>query len=654
MIVVPPHLVIQWAGEIQKYSAIPQVFIYFGDSRDKETLSKYRTIDKLTRDHPVFTGANPQRNMIISSYFTMAIRHGPTKQRYWQIKNHRPADSMEISDTTWPFSMTGMFGCLVMDEAHQVRNMETLQWRTMRWLHAPMNVLLTATPTFNSIEDIRGLMPFLLNPTNEQWWDNVTVPEGYDPFVSSDPDHQCHRLMYTLRGLDQWIWKNDNVNGAAVGLRLKPIFQKCVIRRLVTSLLPLRTGTKIGDSIPPAFRFNKTVRFGARELDEYNNYAQHFLRSLIARTRQGRIIWRSDMLRLLQILTTYIPLILNEKMMLANKASRLEKQLDSEGRLGRYIVWTILKKAQKVLRERINVQEEKQEDTDDLEEGIHEVPAKWSDVTREQALCYLLAGAPKIRSMLQIIRQEVLLLDEKSIVWCCNPAQQWYIASVLNTPGIPCAVYHADLTHSQRHSLQESFNTDPNTIKVLICSYYVNSAGSNMQQNCRNVHLFDVPNNDNLLKQAIGRVRRLGQYRAVKVYNYILEQSFNMRQIANNLSKAVPALGLFLNREAWDITLNEATGDIDMGCWYLNDDQTISRVADVYLPYLNPRAFIDPDVLCQKIISSHASTSALIRNRPALSDLEIMVHEHIGALKDVQQEEFTESNIAALLAEILL
>jgi hypothetical protein len=100
--------------------------------------------------------------------------------------------------------------------------------------------------------------------------------------------------------------------------------------------------------------------------------------------------------------------------------------------------------------------------------------------------------------------------------------------------------------------------------------------------------------------------------------------------------------------------LNEATGDIDMGCWYLNDDQTISRVADVYLPYLNPRAFIDPDVLCQKIISSHASTSALIRNRPALSDLEIMVHEHIGALKDVQQEEFTESNIAALLAEILL
>lgn len=132
MIVVPPHLVIQWAGEIQKYSAIPQVFIYFGDSRDKETLSKYRTIDKLTRDHPVFTGANPQRNMIISSYFTMAMRHGPTKQHYWQIKNQQPTDSMEISDTTWPFSMTGMFGCLVTDEAHQVWNMETLQWRTMR------------------------------------------------------------------------------------------------------------------------------------------------------------------------------------------------------------------------------------------------------------------------------------------------------------------------------------------------------------------------------------------------------------------------------------------------------------------------------------------------------------------------------------------
>ena len=102
--------------------------------------------------------------------------------------------------------------------------------------------------------------------------------------------------------------------------------------------------------------------------------------------------------------------------MLANKASRLEKQLNSKGCLGHYIIWTILKKAQKVLHERIKVQEEKQEDIDNLEEGIHKVPTKWSNITCEQVLCYLLAGALKIHSMLQIIWQEVLLLDKKSII----------------------------------------------------------------------------------------------------------------------------------------------------------------------------------------------------------------------------------------------
>ena len=111
-------------------------------------------------------------------------------------------------------------------------------------------------------------------------------------------------------------------------------------------------------------------------------------------------------------------------MILANKASRLKKQLDSKGCLGCYIIWTILKKAQKVLRERIKVQEEKQEDIDDLEEGIHRVPTKWSNITCKQALCYLLAGALKMCSILQIIWQEVLLLDKKSIIWCYNPAQQ--------------------------------------------------------------------------------------------------------------------------------------------------------------------------------------------------------------------------------------
>jgi SWI/SNF-related matrix-associated actin-dependent regulator of chromatin subfamily A3 len=127
-----------------------------------------------------------------------------------------------------------------------------------------------------------------------------------------------------------------------------------------------------------------------------------------------------------------------------------------------------------------------------------------------------------MRCMLDIIRQEALLLNKKSVVWCLNPGQQFYVAAVLNVAGIDCKVYHADLPHHQRAELLQTFNDDPNQLMVLICSYYVNSAGSNMQRNCRNAHLFDVPNSDSLLTQAVGRIWRLNQQRTVKVYDYVL------------------------------------------------------------------------------------------------------------------------------------
>lgn len=42
---------------------------------------------------------------------------------------------------------------------------------------------------------------------------------------------------------------------------------------------------------------------------------------------------------------------------------------------------------------------------------------------------------------------------------------------------------------------------------------------------------------------------RQTKYVNVKVYDYVLENSFNIRQLTNNISKAVPSLAMALNRE---------------------------------------------------------------------------------------------------------
>lgn len=111
----------------------------------------------------------------------------------------------------------------------------------------------------------------------------------------------------------------------------------------------------------------------------------------------------------------------------------------------------------------------------------------------------------------------------KSVVWCINPAQQFFIGAALHLCGIDAHIFHAELDHFEREILVQKFCTQRNSYYVLICSFYVNSAGSNLQSLCRNMHLWDIPTLDRYVQQAVGRVRRLGQRKIVKVYDYAMD-----------------------------------------------------------------------------------------------------------------------------------
>jgi hypothetical protein len=50
-----------------------------------------------------------------------------------------------------------------------------------------------------------------------------------------------------------------------------------------------------------------------------------------------------------------------------------------------------------------------------------------------------------------------------------------------------------------------------------------------------------------MLHQAIGRVRRLGQKSVVKISEYHLAKSFEIKQLSNNVSKVLPALAMQIN-----------------------------------------------------------------------------------------------------------
>jgi hypothetical protein len=89
---------------------------------------------------------------------------------------------------------------------------------------------------------------------------------------------------------------------------------------------------------------------------------------------------------------------------------------------------------------------------------------------------------------------------------------------------------------------------------VLVMSCLLNSSGSNIQQNCRNVHFVEPPASDPARDQAIGRTARLGQAHVVKVYNYLVRDSFDMRMLKNNLAKNVLTNAISFRTIAGQIT----------------------------------------------------------------------------------------------------
>jgi hypothetical protein len=60
-----------------------------------------------------------------------------------------------------------------------------------------------------------------------------------------------------------------------------------------------------------------------------------------------------------------------------------------------------------------------------------------------------------------------------------------------------------------------------------------------------------------MLHQAIGRVRRLGQKSVVKVYEYHLANSFNIKHLSRNVSKVLPALTIQINNAEWNLQLDK-------------------------------------------------------------------------------------------------
>ncbi|KAL2801674.1 P-loop containing nucleoside triphosphate hydrolase protein [Aspergillus granulosus] len=555
LIICPPHLVWQWASEIMKITSKLKVMVYFGDAREVPPV-QVKVLKKLTSTSPWLNSEQAHHGVVITSFQTLAQRHGPAARDAWRDGHSTP----------WPGNLEGIFDTLVIDEAHALRNRNTAQWTAVSWVDADWNILATGTPMFNSAKDFGGLYPFLFAKHNQLLWSGVA--QTVNPFSLPADDPKIH-LCLTPSAVDKWILQ-DNLDNVTRGLRMRQVWKSLIIRRTLSSSVG---GKRIGNNIPPTQYRMVFVRYSVEERVQYDKWWKQLRRNLFVKTREGQLVWNMAKFRELTLITTWLwfrychHILVKASMRVINtQATKLV--------LAPQLITKCLKMEQAIAARKREI------GGDVSEEAFSDIPQSFTD---EQCLMLLLRGSPKLRALLNNIQQEVFLHNEKSIVWCTTPSQQAFISAALHHCHIDNRMYHAELTTRERVDLAMDFTTKPDSCMVLVCSYYVNSAGSSLQHLCRNVHLFDTPSSEPMKEQAIGRSLRVGQTRTVKIYNYVVEDSFNTNIFARNLNKAVPELVATMNWSVFADTLDIPEGDLEepvlnIGVWVKNQDGTVSKV----------------------------------------------------------------------------
>jgi SNF2 family DNA or RNA helicase len=152
-----------------------------------------------------------------------------------------------------------------------------------------------------------------------------------------------------------------------------------------------------------------------------------------------------------------------------------------------------------------------------------------------------LRESAKARAVADLIRY----LDDKVLVFTEFRSTQDLLVNRLLAQGIPARAFHGGVNPDQRQTLITWFRHHG---RVLV-STEAGGQGINLQF-CRHVVNFDLPWNPMRIEQRIGRVHRLGQERAVQIYNL-----FAMGTVEEDI--------LFLLHEKIDL-FRQVVGELDV------------------------------------------------------------------------------------------
>lgn len=139
---------------------------------------------------------------IILFYVTLRTHYSKPKRKPCHLAAAISRFGSMRSASSWPRDLSGIFGTLVIDEAHTLRNRNTAQWTAAHAINAKSTTLATATPLFNSFKDFGALYPSLIPSSNEST--RYYVDPKLNPFLIQFfyfMMYRCRKTDCTLFGI---------------------------------------------------------------------------------------------------------------------------------------------------------------------------------------------------------------------------------------------------------------------------------------------------------------------------------------------------------------------------------------------------------------------------------------------------------------------
>ncbi|MEW6400667.1 MAG: SNF2-related protein [Chloroflexota bacterium] len=386
------------------------------------------------------------------------------------------------------------FDLVVLDEAHHLKNRNSVSWKFVNELQRKYILLLTATPVENNLDELYNLIT-LLKPGQ------LKTPREF-------------RKQFVVSG-DPRLPKNRGQ-----------------LRELLGDVMVRHTRSQVNINLPP--RQANTVRLNLSDAEaEFYKAVSDCVRELLAPPSVKNGVQRVQTLEQTTSEQSQDNALrqASEENAGTSQASALQSTQSAAIRqTDRFALLTL--------------QREIGSSPKAAEATLRSLGARVTDEESRQRLLALAERSAQIHSWAKAEALEKLLKTilrdpaEKIIIFTHFRRTLEKLADLLQKVGVDFVQYHGEMDMSSKNQAIADFESRAN----ILLSTEAAGEGRNLQF-CRTMINFDIPWNPMRIEQRVGRIHRVGQTRDVRIYNLsargtvedylleILDQKLNMFEL---------------------------------------------------------------------------------------------------------------------------